>query len=132
MEEPATTLDALPMQSPRNGRRRVEYSKRPRCSGSLRSDGRRHATPLVAVWLDDAIHFCTGATEQKAVNLSRNSHVILTTGCNHWDTGIDVVVKGVAVQLPCKSLPYGSDGGVYARIVRHPADGPSGKPYLRR
>ena len=51
------------------------------------------------VWLDEAIHFCTGATEQKAVNLSRNPHVILPTGCNHWNTGIDVVVEGDAVQL---------------------------------
>src|SRR5262249_889236 len=58
------------------------------CSGSLRSDSRPHVTPLVAVWLDDAIHFCTCATEQKAVDLGRNSHVILTTGCNHWDKGI--------------------------------------------
>src|SRR5262249_675968 len=59
---------------------------------TVRPDGRPHVTPLVAVWLDEAIHFCTGATEQKAVNLSRNPHVILTTGCNHWNTGIDVVV----------------------------------------
>src|SRR5215831_20934963 len=66
---------------------------------TIRADGRPHVTPLVAVWLDDAIHFCTGATEQKAVNLSRNSHVILTTGCKHWDTGIDVMVEGDAVQL---------------------------------
>jgi hypothetical protein len=51
------------------------------------------------VWLDGAIHFCTGATEQKAVNLSRNPHVILTTGCNQWDRGLDVVVEGDAVQL---------------------------------
>jgi hypothetical protein len=25
--------------------------------------------------------------------------VILTTGCNHWDSGLDVVVEGDAVQL---------------------------------
>jgi hypothetical protein len=54
---------------------------------------------LVAVWLDGAIHFCTGATEQKAKNLSGNPHVILTTGCNHWEGGLDVVVEGDAVQL---------------------------------
>jgi nitroimidazol reductase NimA-like FMN-containing flavoprotein (pyridoxamine 5'-phosphate oxidase superfamily) len=61
---------------------------------TVRADGRPHVTPLVAVWLDGAIHFCTGATEQKAVNLNRNPHVILTTGCNQWDRGLDVVVEG--------------------------------------
>jgi nitroimidazol reductase NimA-like FMN-containing flavoprotein (pyridoxamine 5'-phosphate oxidase superfamily) len=65
---------------------------------TVRRDGRPHVTPLVAVWLDGAIHFCTGPTEQKAFNLSRNQHVILTTGSNHWDRGLDVVVEGDAVQ----------------------------------
>jgi len=64
---------------------------------TVRADGRPHVTPLVAVWLDDAIHFCTGSTEQKAVNLTANPHVILTTGCNGWQGGLDVVVEGDAV-----------------------------------
>ena len=33
---------------------------------TVRADGRPHVTPLVAVWLDGAIHFSTGAAEQKA------------------------------------------------------------------
>jgi general stress protein 26 len=65
---------------------------------TVRADGRPHVTPLVAVWLDGAIHFCTGAEEQKAVNLGGNPHVILTTGCNSWDDGLDVVVEGDAVR----------------------------------
>ena len=32
---------------------------------TVRADGRPHVTPLVAVWLDDAIHFSTGPEEQK-------------------------------------------------------------------
>src|SRR5690348_407879 len=63
---------------------------------TVRTDGRPHATPLVAVWLDDAIHFCTGPEEQKAVNLSRNQHVLLITGCNDWRGGLDVIVEGEA------------------------------------
>jgi hypothetical protein len=51
------------------------------------------------VWLYGAIHFCTGADEQKAVNLRRNPHVVLTTGCNNWEAGLDVVIEGEAVQL---------------------------------
>jgi nitroimidazol reductase NimA-like FMN-containing flavoprotein (pyridoxamine 5'-phosphate oxidase superfamily) len=66
---------------------------------TVRADGRPHVTPLVAVWLDGAIHFATGAAEQKAVNLAGNPHVILTTGCNAWDTGTDVVIEGDAEQV---------------------------------
>jgi general stress protein 26 len=66
---------------------------------TVRADGRPHVSPLVAVWLDDALHFSTGVGEQKAVNLRTNSHVILTTGCNHWDHGLDIVVEGDAVQV---------------------------------
>ena len=66
---------------------------------TLRRDGRPHVTPLVAVWLHDAIYFATGPEEQKAVNLRTNQNVILTTGCNEWERGLDVVVEGEAVQV---------------------------------
>jgi general stress protein 26 len=66
---------------------------------TVRADGRPHVTPLVAVWFDGAVHFCTGAAEQKAVNLEHNAHVILMTGCNTWDRGLDVVVEGDAVRV---------------------------------
>src|SRR5688500_6233525 len=49
---------------------------------TVRSDGRPHVTPLPAVWDDGRLHFCTGPTEQKAVNLAGNPHVALTTGTN--------------------------------------------------
>jgi general stress protein 26 len=66
---------------------------------TVRVDGRPHVTPLVAVWLDDTLYFATGADEQKAVNLRNNRNVILTTGCNDWEQGFDVVVEGEAVQV---------------------------------
>ena len=71
---------------------------------TVRTDGRPHVTPLVAVWLDGAIYFSTGPTEQKAMNLRGNPHVILTTGCNHWDAGLDVVVEGDAVQVTDENM----------------------------
>ena len=71
---------------------------------TVRVDGRPHVTPLVAVWLDDAIHFATGAGEQKAVNLRTNQNVILTTGCNEWQEGLDVVVEGEAVRVTDDSV----------------------------
>jgi nitroimidazol reductase NimA-like FMN-containing flavoprotein (pyridoxamine 5'-phosphate oxidase superfamily) len=66
---------------------------------TVRADGRPHVTPLVTVWFDDALHFCTGPEEQKAHNLAGNRQVALTTGCNRWDEGVDVVVEGGAERV---------------------------------
>jgi general stress protein 26 len=66
---------------------------------TVRADGRPHVTPLVAVWLDGALHFTTSAAEQKALNLDQNPHVILTTGRNSWICGLDVVAEGDAVRV---------------------------------
>jgi nitroimidazol reductase NimA-like FMN-containing flavoprotein (pyridoxamine 5'-phosphate oxidase superfamily) len=66
---------------------------------TVRPDGRPHVTPLVAVWLDDALCFSTGPGEQKAHNLAANPQVVLTTGCNDWRSGVDVVVEGRAVRV---------------------------------
>src|SRR6476660_1232690 len=70
---------------------------------TVRADGRPHVTPLVAVWLDDAISFATGPGEQKALNLRTNQNVTLTTGCNDWERGLDVVVEGKAVRVTDES-----------------------------
>jgi general stress protein 26 len=66
---------------------------------TVRADGRPHVTPLVAVWLDGAVHFCTGPGEQKARNLAANPNVVLTTGCNSWQEGLDVMVEGRAERV---------------------------------
>jgi nitroimidazol reductase NimA-like FMN-containing flavoprotein (pyridoxamine 5'-phosphate oxidase superfamily) len=66
---------------------------------TVRPDGRPHVTPLIAVWLDGALYFCTGPDERKARNLEHNPHCILTTGCNALDEGLDIVVEGDAVQV---------------------------------
>ena len=60
---------------------------------TVRSDGRPHVTPVIAVWHDGAVHLCTGPDEQKAQNLAANSKVVVTTGKNEW-AGLDVVVEG--------------------------------------
>ena len=66
---------------------------------TVRPDGRPHATPLVAVWVDGAIHFHTGAREQKFANLRHNEHVVLVTGTNEWESGVDLVVEGAAARV---------------------------------
>jgi uridine kinase/general stress protein 26 len=63
---------------------------------TVRADGRPHVTPLVAIRHDGAYYFATGPTEQKAVNLGHSSAVVMTTGRNDWESGLDVVVEGNA------------------------------------
>ena len=65
---------------------------------TVRADSRPHVTPVIAVWRDGAIHFCTGPDEQKAHNLAANSKVVVTTGKNEW-VGLDVVVEGAAERV---------------------------------
>ena len=104
MTTPVTTLDQR-FSDPKADATGWEQTRRALADAELfwvttvRADGRPHMTPLVAVWFDDALHFCTGPGEQKAVNLRGNPHVILSTGCNTWDRGLDVVVEGDAVQV---------------------------------
>ena len=38
---------------------------------TVRPDGRPHVTPLLAVWSDDALYFCTSPPERKAKNLEQ-------------------------------------------------------------
>ncbi|WP_431782106.1 pyridoxamine 5'-phosphate oxidase family protein [Streptomyces chumphonensis] len=66
---------------------------------TVRADGRPHVTPLIAVWQDGALHFCTGPAEQKARNLAANPHCVLTTGTSALDAGEDLVVEGEAVAV---------------------------------
>src|SRR5215469_4347222 len=104
MHEPTTTLDPRysdPKATPTSWEetRHVLETAELFWLASVRGDGRPHATPLVAVWYDGALYFSTGATEQKVRNLRGNPHVLLTTGSNHWNEGLDVVLEGDAVQV---------------------------------
>jgi len=66
---------------------------------TVRTDGRPHVTPLIAIAQDGAMHFCTGLREQKARNLEDRRQVALTTGNNTWARGLDVVVEGTAIRV---------------------------------
>jgi hypothetical protein len=63
---------------------------------TLRPDGRPHATPVVPVWVDDAVHFTTGDEEQKGVNLRADDRVLVQTGRLDWEGGLDIVIEGRA------------------------------------
>lgn len=66
---------------------------------TVRPEGRPHVTPLIGVWLDGAVYFCTGAGERKARNLAASPHCTVVTGANALDEGLDVVVEGDAVPV---------------------------------
>ena len=69
---------------------------------TIQSDQRPHVTPLLGVWLDGAIYFCTGRDERKAKNLRLNSHCTLTTGTNTLG-GLDLVLEGDATEVTDQS-----------------------------
>ncbi|SBT52839.1 pyridoxamine 5'-phosphate oxidase family protein [Micromonospora narathiwatensis] len=66
---------------------------------TVRRDGRPHVAPLPAMWLDDRLHFCTGAHEQKARNIEANANCVITTGTSAYRSGIDVTVEGTAERI---------------------------------
>ena len=63
---------------------------------TVRGDGRPHVTPLPAIWLDGALHFCAGSHEQKAKNLQADPCCVLAAVANQFRAGLDVVVEGPA------------------------------------
>jgi nitroimidazol reductase NimA-like FMN-containing flavoprotein (pyridoxamine 5'-phosphate oxidase superfamily) len=76
---------------------------------TVRPGGRPHVAPLLAVWLDGALYFCTGDAERKAKNLAENPQVTITTGHNALSDGLDLVVEGEAVEV--------SDGAKVGRVA---------------
>jgi nitroimidazol reductase NimA-like FMN-containing flavoprotein (pyridoxamine 5'-phosphate oxidase superfamily) len=66
---------------------------------TVRPNGRPHVVPLIAVWLEGALYFCTGEDEQKAKNIAKNAQVVISTGSNAFSEGLDIVLEGKAVEL---------------------------------
>ncbi len=109
MNEPVTTIDTR-YSDPNATATAWEETRRVLETAELfwivtvRGDGYPHVTPLVAVWLDGALYFCTASNEQKARNLRRDPHVVLAAGSLQWNAGLDVVVEGDAVQITDEDL----------------------------
>jgi nitroimidazol reductase NimA-like FMN-containing flavoprotein (pyridoxamine 5'-phosphate oxidase superfamily) len=62
---------------------------------SVRPDAQPHLRPVLAVWVDDAICFCSGHSTRKGKNLAQNSHCSLSVAS---DT-MHLVVEGEAVKI---------------------------------
>ncbi len=72
-------------------------------------DGRPHVTPLIAVWLDNVLEFCAGEDERRSRNHAGNDQCILTTGCNLYGEGLDIIVQGRAGRInPSRKAGSGS------------------------
>jgi hypothetical protein len=102
MNDPLTTRD--PRNSPPDGvgtsweeTRRVLETADLFWISTVRTDGRPHVTPLVAVWHDGALHLSAKDTAQQTANRRATPHVSLTTGSNQV-LGLRVVVQGDAVR----------------------------------
>lgn len=59
---------------------------------TVRPDGQPHVRPILAVWVDDALHFVAGTSSRKWANLGRSPRCSLSTGT----PGLDLVVEGEA------------------------------------
>lgn len=109
MKTPATEIDTRFSQPDAiatewDETRRVLESAELFWISTVRSDGRPHLTPAVAVWLEDALYFSTGEGEQKMLNIRGNPNVLLLTGCNGWESGLDVAVEGRAVPVTDEAM----------------------------
>ncbi len=62
---------------------------------TVRPDGRPHVVPVLAVWLDGALHFTSNPTARKAKNLARSPHCVITAG----SPALDLVVEGQAAKV---------------------------------
>ena len=70
MRQPVTELDArfsdpAAVATDWDETRRVLEEAELFWIATVRADGRPHLTPLVAVWLDDAIYFATGSASRR-------------------------------------------------------------------
>jgi pimeloyl-ACP methyl ester carboxylesterase len=72
---------------------------------STRPDGRPHLVPVLAVWVDGALHFAAGRQTRKGRNLRRDPRCVLSTR----QPELDLVVEGVATRVV--------DEGVLRRVA---------------
>ena len=70
---------------------------------TVRPDGRPHATPVAAVWMNGSVYFSTGPEERKSKNLAHNARIVVATGCNMFRSGLDVIIEGAAAAVRDRS-----------------------------
>lgn len=92
---------------------------------TVRPDGRPHAVPLLAMWLDGAMYFCSSESAHKVDNLAANPHCVLTTGSPELDLSIEGTAARVANSATLKRVAeaYGEKYGWEVTPVDGGVDG---------
>jgi len=62
---------------------------------TVRPDGRPHVVPVLAVWLDSALHFTSNRAARKARNLAHSPRCVISVG----GPALDLVVEGDAAKV---------------------------------
>jgi hypothetical protein len=62
---------------------------------TVRPDGRPHLMPIIAFWIDGALHFIVGEGTRKGRNLAADGRCVIATGSTTLPS-LDVVVEGHA------------------------------------
>ena len=83
-------------------------------------DGRPHAMPLWAVWVDGGVEFSTGAESRKTKNLDRDRRCVIATE----DTREAVVVEGTAARVEMSDAFVDAYRAKYDTDIRSMAEHP--------
>ena len=62
---------------------------------TVRPGGLPHLVPVLAVWVDGALHFVVSPTSRKAKNLARDAHCVIATRRE----ALDLVVEGTVAKV---------------------------------
>src|SRR5919112_5163397 len=62
---------------------------------TVRQDGLPHLAPLLAVWVDGALHFVASRTSRKATNLAHDAHCVIA----NRREALDLVVEGTVAKV---------------------------------
>jgi hypothetical protein len=77
------------------GARHLEEASATYWLATVRSDGRPHVRPVLAVWVEGGLYFCARERTRKAKNLALKSHFAVTVEREP----LDLVVEGIAAKV---------------------------------
>jgi nitroimidazol reductase NimA-like FMN-containing flavoprotein (pyridoxamine 5'-phosphate oxidase superfamily) len=92
-EQPYLAEDATPTPWAEARRRLVDAESY--WLATVRPDGLPHLVPVLAVWVDGALHFVASPTSRKAKNLARDAHCVITARRD----ALDLVVEGTVAKV---------------------------------
>lgn len=95
--QPFSADDARPPVTWAEARRRLEEADT-YWLATARPDGRPHVVPVLAVWVDDALHVSAGAGTRKGRNLARDPRCVVVAG----SPSLDLVLRAGRRRSPTR------------------------------